>query len=105
MKYSKTKVAHGSAAARPSRPSSGDVRFSSSVTGTQPIRILRLAQVIDATGLHKTTIYELQAQGSFPMRVPITAYAVGWIEHEVQGWLAERAATRDLTTDVRPPRP
>jgi prophage regulatory protein len=42
--------------------------------------------------LKKTKIYELQSEGEFPMRVKITAHAVGWIEHEVQAWLAERIA-------------
>jgi prophage regulatory protein len=55
-----------------------------------PIHVLRLAQVIERTGLRKTKIYELQSEGEFPMRVKITAHAVGWIEHEVQAWLAER---------------
>lgn len=55
-----------------------------------PIRMLRLAQVIDVTGLGKTKIYELQAEGSFPMRVKITAHSVAWIEEEVQAWLARR---------------
>jgi prophage regulatory protein len=54
--------------------------------------MLRLTQVIERTGLKKTKIYELQSEGEFPMRVKITAHAVGWIEHEVQGWLAERIA-------------
>jgi prophage regulatory protein len=56
------------------------------------IRILRLPQVLDVTGLGKTKIYELQSQGSFPMRVQITAHSVGWIEEEVQAWLARRVA-------------
>jgi prophage regulatory protein len=59
-----------------------------------PIRILRLAQVIDMTGLGKTKIYELQAQGSFPMSVRITTHSVGWVEHEVQAWLTGRLAER-----------
>jgi prophage regulatory protein len=57
-----------------------------------PLRMLRLAQVIERTGLKKTKIYELQSEGRFPMRVKITAHAVGWIEHEVQAWLAGRVA-------------
>jgi prophage regulatory protein len=64
------------------------------VTRTQPIRILRLSQVIEATGLGKTKIYELQAAGQFPMRVQVTTHAVGWIEEEVQAWLALRVAAR-----------
>ena len=59
-----------------------------------PIRILRLAQVIDMTGLGKTKIYELQAQGSFPMSVRITTHSVGWVEQEVQTWLTGRLAER-----------
>lgn len=57
-----------------------------------PIHILRLSQVIERTGLKKTKIYELQSEGRFPMRVKITAHAVGWIEHQVQAWLAGRVA-------------
>jgi prophage regulatory protein len=59
-----------------------------------PIRILRLAQVIDMTGLGKTKIYELQAQGRFPMSVRITTHSVGWVEQEVQEWLTGRLAER-----------
>jgi prophage regulatory protein len=54
------------------------------------IRLLRLPQVIEATGLRKTAIYELQAQGRFPRRVKITVHSVGWVEAEVQAWLAQR---------------
>ena len=56
------------------------------------IRMLRLAQVIEMTGLGKTKIYELQADGSFPPRVQITGHSVGWVESEVQDWLATRVA-------------
>lgn len=64
------------------------------ISRSAPIRILRLAQVIDMTGLGKTKIYELQAQGHFPMSVRITAHAVGWVEQEVQAWLTGRLAER-----------
>ena len=70
-----------------------------SVPRSGPIRMLRLAQVIDLTGLGKTKIYELQGEGRFPMRVKITAHAVGWVEDEVQAWLAQRvAASASLVT-------
>jgi prophage regulatory protein len=54
--------------------------------------MLRLAQVIDATGLRRSKIYELQAHGDFPRRVKIASRSVGWIEAEVQAWLAHRIA-------------
>ncbi|MBV9727735.1 MAG: AlpA family phage regulatory protein [Gammaproteobacteria bacterium] len=56
------------------------------------IRILRLPQALDVTGLGKTKLYELQSEGNFPMRVQITAHVVGWIEDDVQAWLARRVA-------------
>ena len=67
-----------------------------------PIRILRLAQVLDVTGLGKTKIYELQSEGRFPMRVQITDHAVGWVEDEVQAWLAKRIATSPPRRTGRP---
>jgi predicted DNA-binding transcriptional regulator AlpA len=57
-----------------------------------PIRMLRIDQVLALTGLGKTKIYELQAQGDFPMRVQLTPNRVAWVEAEVQAWLAARVA-------------
>jgi prophage regulatory protein len=76
---------------------SGNSEGLSSVSRTalrpEPIRFLRLARVLDLTGLGKTKIYGLQAQGTFPMRIQITRHSVGWIEEEVKAWLAQRVAT------------
>jgi prophage regulatory protein len=46
------------------------------------------------TGLGRTKVYELQAAGQFPMRVQITSHSVGWVEEEVQAWIAQRVAPR-----------
>ena len=43
---------------------------------TVPLRMLRLPQVLDVTGLRKTLIYELEAAGDFPARVKLTANTV-----------------------------
>ena len=61
---------------------------------TRPIRFLRLPQVMQQTGLGKTKIYELQKDGAFPMRIQITSHSVGWIEEEVNAWIAGRVAAR-----------
>lgn len=61
-----------------------------------PMRMLRLPEVMQMTGLRKTKIYELQSQGDFPMRVKITSHSVGWIEEDVQAWLAMRVETNTL---------
>jgi prophage regulatory protein len=35
-------------------------------------------------------VYQLEAEQRFPARVRIGERAVGWLEDEIQGWLAER---------------
>ena len=62
---------------------------------TSGLDVLRLPAVCRMTGLRRSTIYRMQASGQFPQRVKIGARAVGWIEREVQEWLANRSvATR-----------
>ena len=63
------------------------------------VRMLRLPQVMQQTGLKKTKLYELQAKGIFPMRIQITSNSVGWIEEDIQRWIAGRiAASKPLRT-------
>jgi prophage regulatory protein len=63
------------------------------------IRILRLPEVCRVTGLGRTMIYRLQLEHRFPQSVKITDYAVGWVEGEVQAWLAEQATRRKSRPD------
>ena len=57
---------------------------------TRPIQMLRLPEVCKITGLGRSMVYQLEAAQRFPARVRISDRAVGWVEDEVQGWLAER---------------
>jgi prophage regulatory protein len=52
--------------------------------------VLRLPTVKARTGLSRSTIYLRIAEGSFPAPVSLGGRAVGWIEAEVNGWLAKR---------------
>ena len=54
--------------------------------------ILRLPKVKTRTGLSRSTIYQRVADGQFPKPVSLGGRAVGWIETEIQEWLAERIA-------------
>jgi len=38
-------------------------------------------------------VYQLEAANRFPRRIKIGARAVGWIEAEIQSWLADRITT------------
>jgi len=52
--------------------------------------ILRLPTVKARTGLSRSTIYLRIEEGSFPPPVSLGDRAVGWIEAEVNDWLARR---------------
>ena len=56
--------------------------------------ILRLPAVKTRTGLSRSTIYLRVSQGTFPRPVSLGGRAVGWVEEEIQSWLAERIAGR-----------
>jgi prophage regulatory protein len=53
-------------------------------------RALRLRQVSQLTGLGRSMIYQMQAEGRFPKRIKLGERAVGWLESEVRHWLATR---------------
>ena len=59
-------------------------------TNPPPIQILRLPEVCKTTGLGRSMVYQLEAAQRFPARVRISDRAVGWVEDEVQAWLAQR---------------
>lgn len=52
--------------------------------------ILRLPAVKQRCGLSRSTIYLRVSQGAFPKPVSLGARAVGWLESEIEGWLASR---------------
>jgi len=54
--------------------------------------ILRLPAVKTSTGLSRSTIYLRVSEGTFPKPVSLGGRAVGWLEEEVQSWLAQRIA-------------
>ena len=56
------------------------------------IRILRLPDVLDKTGLGRSSVYALVSRGAFPRPVRIASRAIGWQEAEIERWLKERIA-------------
>ena len=59
------------------------------------IRALRIKQVCAATGLSRSTVYDLEAAGQFPKRLKLSKRCSAWIESEVQEFLAHRMASRE----------
>lgn len=44
--------------------------------------------------LSKTQLWRLEKANRFPRRVPISAARHGWVESEINSWLADRIASR-----------
>lgn len=63
---------------------------------SQPgLSVLRRPQVETRTGLSRSSLYALIASGRFPAPIRLTPNTVGWLEHEVERWIAQRVqATR-----------
>lgn len=68
------------------------------------MRIMRLKEVIDKTGLARSTIYKYIAGGIFPKPVNLAptgidvpnTRGVGWIQTEVDDWILARIEERDM---------
>ena len=51
------------------------------------MRVLRRREVEAVTGLSRSTIYQMMADGGFPKPVRLGKRAVGWRESDISGWL------------------
>ena len=60
------------------------------------LSIIRLKQVQKRTGLSRSTIYLRIQESSFPRPLKLGGpRAVGWLESEIDAWLAKHVAIRD----------
>ena len=63
---------------------------------TEKIALIKIEEVKDRTGLSKPTIYRLMRTGRFPKQMKTSDNTVAWVESEIDGWLSERAAAREV---------
>ena len=60
------------------------------MTHDRSSKILRLPDVKARTGLSRSTIYLRLATGQFPRPVSLGARSIGFVESEIDEWIAER---------------
>lgn len=59
------------------------------------MKIIRLKDVINCTGLARSTVYKYIAKGTFPRPVSLGDTCVGWVEQEVHDWIEACIQARD----------
>lgn len=61
------------------------------------MRLIKLKEVMDCTGLGRSSIYYHIGDGSFPKPVSLGARSVAWVQSEVEEWILDRIGERDGT--------
>lgn len=59
------------------------------------MRIMRLKEVIDTTGLSRSTLYKYIGDGRFPSPVSLGDRSIGFLDSEVFDWILARIEERD----------
>ena len=64
------------------------------------VRLLRLQEVKQKTGLSSASIYKQIRIGAFPKGIKITQRATAWSSEEVEEWISKKAeVARGLTEE------
>jgi predicted DNA-binding transcriptional regulator AlpA len=64
------------------------------VVPRRALSVLRMRQLIQRTGLPRSSVYNLISKDpTFPRKIQLSARSVGFFEHEVEAWLALRSVT------------
>lgn len=64
------------------------------------MRLIKLKEVIETTGLSRSTIYKYIEDGLFPRSVSLGGRAVAWVDEEVKDWIVARIEERDAGKEV-----
>ena len=62
------------------------------------MKILRMAEVVELTGLSRVTVWRLERDGRFPARLQLSRNAVGWRDDEVIDWVQSRPRVASRAT-------
>ena len=62
------------------------------------MKLIRLPETLAKTGLSRTRLYEAVAAGTFPKPAKLgpDARAIGFLEAEIDEWIAARLADREV---------
>jgi prophage regulatory protein len=58
------------------------------------MKLIRLKQVMECTGLARSTVYKFIAEGDFPKPVKLGVRVAAWVEAEVFVWIEGKIKDR-----------
>lgn len=61
-------------------------------------KLIRIKDVMNRTGLAKSTIYKYMKLGQFPQQILLGVRSVAWVESEVETWINDNIKRRDEGT-------
>jgi prophage regulatory protein len=59
------------------------------------LKVLRKQSVLDTIGVSSATLWRMCKGGRFPKPIELGSNSVGWVESEIQDWLADRMSQRN----------
>ena len=62
-------------------------------------RLLRVADVMDLTGLSRVTIHRLRKAGAFPEPLRVSPRAIRWRDSEIRRWMEMQPRANDVPMD------
>lgn len=65
------------------------------------LKILRLPDVMERTGLPKSTVYLRISEGTFPTSIALGYRTVGWLESDIEDWISNRVLLSRSTAQER----
>lgn len=51
------------------------------------VKLYSIDDIVDITGLSRTTIYRMMDEGNFPKSIKIGKYTVRWKSSEIRSWI------------------
>ena len=66
------------------------------------MKFMKLPDVIEKTGLSRSTIYLLMKKGDFPAQIKLGGKSVVWLEEDISQWQAQIVNNARGCVDVLP---
>jgi prophage regulatory protein len=63
------------------------------------MRLIRLKEVISISGLGRSSIYKMMAEGRFPMSISLGERAIAWEISEIEEWVLDKIERRNKVID------